>query len=302
MNVFSGLLSSLWLKVLGSSGLLVDTLFALGLAINLLKGIDFFLTEKHRKKVQGAAERMTLWLIDVRPLTWFRIVSTPAAVFLLVAISFAGSIVVLYLAYKSGIGYLGAISFSSHKHQGIVMFVVRVLFAGTYLIGSTLSPIIAGIFIFPVIMNWFFDEHHFFVFLGRFFLFLVLGAILTAIMHAFLGSGFFLFDQGFAWVAGARFDPSAPARLSEFLTSSYGITGVSVGSKGGPSLYVLYAIPILVGSLAILSEILLAALAVIVSLMRTVAWRIVIYDKGALAALLLLTTIGLGILQLYLKS
>jgi hypothetical protein len=268
------------MKVLSSFAPLVDTLFALGLATNLLKGVDFFLTEKHRKKVQDAAERITLWLIDVRPLRWFRIVSTPASVFLLVAVSIASLIVVPYLAYVSGIGYLGAISFSDHKHQGIVMFVVRVLFAGTYLMGSTLSPILAGIFIFPAIMNWFFDEYHFFVFLLRFFLFLVVGAILTTILHALFGSGFFLFDQGFAWVTGDRFDPSAPAKLSDFLMSSYGITGVSIGSKGGPSLYVLYAVPILVGSLAILSEILLAALTVIFSLMRTVAWRIVIYDIG----------------------
>jgi hypothetical protein len=72
--------------------------------------------------------------------------------------------------------------------------------------------------------------------------------------------------------------------------------------KNGVFLYRIYAIPVALGLIVVLAEGLLFVVSAAVAIVRAVSWRVAEYDKGAWAALVLITTILLGVFELAYKT
>lgn len=50
--------------------MILDILLIIGVAVNLLKGVDLFVSEAQQKIIQGKMESFTLYLDEINPINW----------------------------------------------------------------------------------------------------------------------------------------------------------------------------------------------------------------------------------------
>lgn len=268
----------------------VDGLFLAGVLINLVKGGDLLLRKHQREALQRAAETTALVLDETRPLRWFRLFSWRVSRIVLIIVGLLTIGASVYLGRVDGLGTTGILGAVRNTSPGLAL-IWDVMFN----IAVTAAVLGAGFLFVPWLLAFIFEDTNFASFLARYMLFTLVGGFAVGIAHVLGALPLF-------WIEPLGGNAEVPKSFIGYALSLRGLTDVLFLVDGIEILYATYFITVVAGFLAIVVQITLACMAFFVVFLREVVWRIVEYDKGAWAAILLLLTIGLGISEVWLKT
>jgi len=236
----------------------VVILFIIGTLINLLKGADLLLRPHQKKKVQERAETLTLWAEETKPVEWYAKLTSPKAQFILLTTVAAVITIPLFAAI-----------FFIRDMSGIFLFFIPVFTVVSMLFLS--RPAMKG-------TKWLFGDGSFpssrkkvVSILGPLFGWLYIISLLIRFVM---------------WI-DKNFERSTSTIIS--------LIGIGLICVTLP-IYILFVILCLLWLSLMIFHFSLVALEYTLKIFRAVAWRIVEYDKGAYAALVLIATIILGVL------
>ncbi|MGH9948806.1 MAG: hypothetical protein ACRD6X_16655 [Pyrinomonadaceae bacterium] len=243
----------------------VEILLIIGVLINLIKGAELILRPHQEKWLQDRFETLVLWLEYVRPVNWFaeREVAVYRTVFvLLITPMLAGTIVLIINPKNASWWSLTLI---------ILISIVMALEAAINTIKSENR-----------FERWLFKNLPLRQRLGRH---IIIGTLVLTLV--------FLFWIIFIDEPVAVKQSHNPASFSFLITLAEGI-GISVFY-----LFIIMGLP----SLAIvLISLLFSITELLLKFIRGISWRMVEYNKGVFAAIILLVTVALGVADIYLKS
>jgi hypothetical protein len=256
----------------------LDVAFVIGLLVNLSKLGELALRPHQQKKLQEWSETNTLRLDYFRLPKWFEILRRRKAAGILLLIGFAEFFLVALIA--------GLKDDQTPKNVHAVQIVAILL--------SLLSmPYIyktAG----PKYLNWLFADQKTMRFIGRYGLSIAVGFLSLALYQAMLWLLIWLVfhDQD---TFGTFFDRvvnmSSPAAF--WLMSGLLLLWPP---------FTFFWIIVQVGGLAVWLVVLLGLSNIALAICRGIAWRLVEYNKGVTAALLLIGTVFIGIVDLAIKT
>ena len=234
----------------------VIVLFILGTLINLLKGADLLLRPHQKRRIQIEAEKVTLWAEYTRPIEWYT-KSLSKAQRILISIIATLAIAQLCVGTAS----------AEHKMRVIVPILLMAGIFTTLLL--LIMPDFKG-------NKWLFRARR--SELSHKNKTLLIGAIT-----------YWLLLISVLWFAENRSGDSHS--IISFIGLAVTLTVASVVIP----LYVLFVDFFLVVVMLMLFYCPILLLEYALKLLRAISWRIVEYDKGAYAALTLITTVILGI-------
>lgn len=99
----------------------IDIALLIGIIMNLTKGADLILLSSQKKKIQENFEIFTLWLDDIKPITWFKPFTTPKAqkLFLTIGVIQFFIIALIEFIFKE----LPAFKYNIDTIKTIIMFI-----------------------------------------------------------------------------------------------------------------------------------------------------------------------------------
>jgi hypothetical protein len=256
---------------------ILDPLVAIGVLSNAIKLGDLLLTSEQQKKVQEAAENITLWLDYTRPLNWviqwLTVNNGRGFVFFTV-----GSIVILNIVQIfMGKGVFGDVVLSNLPAR--FHFAAKVF---GLLICVGVVPVLT--FRFGVrAIQWLIAGGQMKHLFRRYIVSVFAGALATGILYAAV---FALLRVILFFIPGID-GPSVSKALSAMLMFPVFETTMTITMVPGLAIACLYG---------------LLPLELLFALLRGLAWRVVRYGKGAWAGLLLVVTAVLGIWDALVKT
>ncbi|MBV9762235.1 MAG: hypothetical protein JO340_16865 [Acidobacteriaceae bacterium] len=256
----------------------MDTVFITGLLVNTVKLADLLLLAEQQKRLQEWSEAATIRMDDFRPLAWFQALRTPRASKILLLIGVLEFAVVGLIA-----GGVQAIAGETARREQLFQILALVL-SGAFI------PFIvrrAG----PRTMQWLLgDSEKPLRFIRRFLGLLGLGFAAFGLYEAIL---WVFFHGNRDWFAFSEAVFESRSREHFLLL-------------GGLTLcwpfFTFFWIVMQVGGLALWCIVFLAVAELVLKFLRACAWRIVEYNKGAFAAITLIVTAVVGIVDFLLKS
>ncbi|NEO21889.1 MULTISPECIES: hypothetical protein [unclassified Moorena] len=264
----------------------VDALLVIGILANLVKGGDLFLRESQKQKVQDISESITIYLDDLRPISWLRPLTTQKAQHWIIVVGVIEFVIVMVVAFT-----LQRLDPVDDNIFGLSLILTQLL--ALVLSGLSLP------FIFktgPKTMSWLLQDERPLQFLCRFLRLIVFGYVIGGAYQLFLlllislislviGQGGFFNSLEFLFQAGSW----------QQLTYVVGLLMI------WPAFTYFWIVVQSVG-LILWLVVLIIMLETCLLVLRGFAWRVVEYSKGAYAALLLAVTIILGLVSLFLSK
>jgi hypothetical protein len=231
-------------------------LFIIGTLANLLKGADLLLRPHQKKKIQERAETLTLWAEETKPVEWYAKLTSPKAQFVLLTTIAA----ITTAPLLASIFFIRDIS-------GIFVLISPILTIVSMLFLS--RPTLKG-------TKWLFGDGSFSSSRKK----------VVSILGPIVG-WFFLLSYVIKFVIwmDKNFERSEPTVIS--------FIGIGLICVVTPLLILFIVLSILWLSLMFF-RFSLVILEYTLKIFRAIAWRIVEYDRGAYAALVLIATIILG--------
>jgi hypothetical protein len=289
----------------------IDTLFVVGVLINVVKGADLLLRPHQQKWLQRKVDAATLFLDYTKPLEWYKTHSIQRRVFKV-------AVVLLFVA-----GIPAILLSGPDISWWMKIFFVVAAVVGIYgLITSDLSLFDATIqrieldvrFGLTVsqddrrkyrsarigkrLSDWLFASE---TFLQHFSRPLVLGLAFVGLLAGIVGSlllGVYVFDKAAAVLKGySGVKLFVCVIVVAIILSLLFSVGRELTTIGEP-LFIL-GIPSIIITVVFVA---ITFAEFVLKLLRGVAYRIADYNKGAFAALVLIATIALGVLEAYLKQ
>lgn len=249
---------------------IIDSLLIIGVLANIAKGGDLLLRKYQKEWLQDQFESLTLRLDDARPVTWFKALSRPrpAAIWSTFSALFVfGAPTQLLggaLAILLDLWIMSARNIVSMDHSFRVAL-------GVGLIVAVPVSVIVLWKICPKLVRRLVGNGHGGRFFGRL---LILYLASVIIFGTFYGVSIFSKDIVVARCVLALLWPSL---LPIFILNAAGLLLVTL-------------------------LIVLLILRLFFSVLRAICWRIAEYDRGVLAAILLLATVALGIYRVFLTG
>ena len=268
---------------------ILDLGIAIGLCLVLLKGADFFVRPHQRQQIQSFFEDLALWLddVDIKSLP-ARLTEPPiqALLFMLTALVLAafalGLVITMQLLFRSDVDTLP---------PGIAAGTVALVQAGIFALSLCFAAIGWRSLVSPIV-RW------------------VIGSGDPHLTRRRTGKAFLvalIFSAAYQFVVLPLLVPSQFRSPFPFWESAYRLGEPNfylqtLGLAPGAILFLIALTVFYVGGLA--SSIGLGQrnflLRATLALGRGVVWRIVEYEKGVIASLVLLLTIVLSIVRLWL--
>jgi len=246
-----------------SSHIAWDFAFGLGMLVQLTKLTDMILRPHQQEWIQSSAEAITLHLAYFKPMKWYsRLVRKKPAIFFVIIVEMA---LVLTIVLSS----MHELFFADRHPTGENYFAT--IFGSMVLLA--LAPIALASYLNQA-MDWLFLHNHFLSFLIRF--------IPLAALNYLACFGLFIFHGAVIVENGTSHAPIISLALL--------FTGVSI-------FWTLLALGITV----VLLEVILTLCTMLVGAIRFLAWRVVEYNKGAWAAISLLLTTIIGLVDIFLR-
>jgi hypothetical protein len=260
----------------------LDTLLALGVLVNIVKGGDLLLRPRQRRKVQSLFERWHLRLASQRPIEGLQRLASERAQRRLMLVGIG--------EFLLAVGADIALDMWSGESATIGSFGV-LLCSGAILLSVLSRPLVTRLG-GPKLMIWLLRDLSFFAFLRRFAVVFIAGITVLGIYQAAL------------WGAASLMSTGDPFDILELPLEKVGpgtlVIGVGLLVAWPPFVY-FWILTQVVG--AALSMCVLTQLGVLLlNMVRALARRLAAYNQGAWAALVLVTTVVLGFLRLILKG
>jgi hypothetical protein len=260
----------------------LNTLLVLGIVVNVIKAGDLVLRPHQQRAVQTFFEDITLRLESMRPLEWLAsLSSTRGQRWLLFAGTAEFAVVLAIIVFHK----VSAGEIVSFANLGTVLDTAAIVLS---LVTLPLVPRLGG----PRLMCWLVGDARVRGFVWRFMLALFIGFFAIGIYEgALFGSAYFV----------GHADPfDAMEKSMGHAGAGAIIVGVGLLIAWPPFVY--FWILTQVGGLVLWITLLAWVCEFLLKGARGVAWRIVEYNKGAWAALCLLTTVALGLIKLALNG
>lgn len=260
----------------------LDTLLALGILVNIVKGGALLLRPQQRRKVQSLFERLHLRLDSQRPIKGLQRLASERGQRRLMLVGIGEFLLV--------VGVDVSLDIWSGESATIGSF--GVLLCSAAILLSVLSLPLVTRLGGPKLMGWLLGDLSFFAFLRRFAVVFIAGITVLGIYQATL--------RGAAYLMGTV-DPFDTLELPlEKVGPATLVVGIGLLVAFPPFVY-FWMLTQIAG--AALSMCVLTRLGVLVlKVVRALAWRLAEYNKGAWAALVLGTTVVLGFLRLILTG
>lgn len=258
---------------------ILDLVLIIGILTNVVKGADLILRPHQQKWINDKFESLTLWLDYAKPLKWFSNLATSRGQIILILIGslelVAVAIIVLLFKRNDNVP-------RSERLTQILVLVISLL----------CIPVIVKR-IGPKVTSWLFGDAKILRFLMRYILLIIGGYIILGLYQAVV--------MIFIWLFSSRksyFDfMDATLDSNSWEHSAYLISIMALWP-----FFTFFWILIQVGGIVLWAAVILFLLEVLLKIGRGIAWRITEYNKGAYAALTLILTIFIGIVDLYLKT
>jgi hypothetical protein len=240
----------------------LDILFAIGILIQIIKLSDFILRPHQQVWIQSRFEILTLHLSYLRPLHLYKHIAMKKYIkFFILAIE---SVVVLIII-------MGSMKMIFLEHRTLVFSNYWATILGSLLL-MLFTWIGFKIYLGPF-CDWLFLHEHFFGFFTRF-------------VIAFL-VGYSLSFTSIILIGVMRVESSNP------------IVGSTIAEALAFSIVTFWETLTALGLIVIILELLLLLVNAAIFIFRYISWRIVEYQKGAWAAIILLITFAIGILDIW---
>lgn len=267
--------------MLASLGKALDVVFVIGLLVNTIKLADLALRPHQQKRLQEWSEAMTIRLDDLKPLAWFQMFGKPKAWRILLFIGLAEFFAVALIAIFAQV----------HEEQvRSDIYIVQALAILASLVSIPYIVRRAG----PRLMNWLFASQRPWIFIRRY-CGLIAGGFTTFIVYQMLLwlVLWLIFHKqaSFGDFFDGMDDPHSPAHW-----------GLVSGLLLCWPVFTFFWIAVQVGGLALWAVVFLGFAEFILKLARAIAWRLVEYNKGVFAALTLIVTAAVGIIDLIVKT
>ena len=259
----------------------IEILLVIGILVNIIKGADLILRPHQQKWFQDKFESLVLWFDYAKPIDWFikregakKIYISQAL--LLVTFLYGGFFLINSRSMKGGWSWWGILI--------ILYFVIygvgQVISIKSNQDSKGLNPELLTNKYDRRVIRWLFGSQSLRQRLSRHLIVSTLGFVATFWLYIILDIGR---------------DPLNPPGSSLLIELVLVVQGVSIVIGFLLIVAGILSFSILVFSLLfLLSELML-------KIIRGIAWRIAEYNKGAFAAIVLLATIVLGVIELYLK-
>ena len=257
----------------------LDVALVLGIFINLVKAGDLFLRPHQQARVQSFFEDLTLRVEDVRPIEWLGRLATPRAHLVLVLIG-----VVEFLSVMAAVAGIPDSRGNALAPLGSNAFVFQVASIICSIPALALTAKRHG----PPLVAWLLGPPPIQGIVRRFLKTLALGFLALA-LYEFILFGLVVLLWG--W------EPFDSLDLS-FGRGGPGVLVIGVGLLLVWPAFVWFWVITQVGGLIIWAVIWVRLLEVILKVVRALCWRIVEYNKGAWAAVVLIITGILGLAKL----
>jgi hypothetical protein len=241
----------------------VDVLLIVGLILNFVKAGDLILRPHQLKWFQDRFEHMTLWLDFTKPLKALKTLTSDDGRLALLVLGYVPAIFVLAATQAPQASEPKGISLITYLNFGILIFLIK-----------------KGL----PITRWLFGDGRVTSFLKRFML-LSIGQ-LVALVCLVLSVRLIVYLSDHSnehFLLGALFVVDILVLLALAL------------------LNLVYSTIWLACFLTIVASSILLIFEILLRFARGIAWRIVEYNKGAFAAIVLIVTVALGLIDFYLK-
>jgi hypothetical protein len=259
---------------------LLDIAFVIGLLVNILKASDMILRPHQQKRLQESVESLVLWLEDCKPISAVEHVMNPKVQDALLTASYAVLVAWASLAWMFSV----LISLSPGMRR------IR-----NHRIGS--DPLVTILFVLinlPVLVlllprmkrlgrasvKWLLSDGKLTAFSRNYFL-VYIGSVIPVILEWAL---FFVL----------------PHFLPEIQHSLWNVLYLIFGTLTMPFLSLILILQI-VGFVIVFLTLLKWTNEILLKMTRALIWRVVEYDKGIVAALVLIITVVLAISEAYLR-
>ncbi|SRR6266705_5306995 len=241
----------------------VDALLIVGLILNFVKAGDLILRPHQLKWFQGRIEHLTLWLDLTKPLKALRTLTGEE-----------GRLALLVLGYVPAIFFFAATQALQEREPIGVSFITYLNF------GILIVLIKSGL----PITRWLLGDGRLISFLKRFVV-LTIGelAALVSLRLAALPMEYLSDHSKEHFLLGTLFVLDILVLLALVLFD------------------LVYSTIWLACFLTIVASSILLSFEILLKFVRGIAWRIVEYNKGAFAAIILIVTAALGLIDFYLK-
>ena len=263
----------------------LDTLLALGILVNIVKGGDLLLRPQQRRKVQSLFKRLYLRLESQRPIKGLQRLTSERGQSRLMLFGIGEFVLVVVIDIYLDI-------WSGESGESFTMGGFGVLLCSAAIFLSVLSRPLVTRLGGPKLMRWLLADPSFFAFLRRFAVVFIAGITVLGIYQATLWGAAYLMGTG---------DPFDTLELPlEKVGLATFVVGVGLLVAFPPFVY-FWMLTQVVG--AALTMFVLRRLGVrLLKVVRALGWRLAEYNKGAWAALVLGTTVVLGLLRLMLTG
>jgi len=263
----------------------LDILLTLGILVNIVKGGDLLLHPQQRRKVQSLFERLHLRLESQRPIKGLQRLISERGQSRLMLVGIGEFLLVVAVDVYLDI-------WSGESGESVTIGGFGVLLCSAAILLSVLSRPLVTRLGGPKLMRWLLADPSFFAFLRRFAVVFIAGITVLGIYQATL--------WGAAYLMGTV-DPFDTLELPlEKVGLATLVVGVGLLVAFPPFVY-FWMLTQVAG--AALTMCVLTRLGVLlIKVVRALAWRLAEYNKGARAALVLGTTVVLGLLRLILTG
>jgi hypothetical protein len=260
----------------------LDTLLALGILVNLVKGGDLLLRPHQRRKVQALCERLHRRLASQRPIAGLQRLASERGQRRLMLVGSGEFLVVVGADVSLDMWSGGSATIGSF---GVL------LCAGAMLLSVLSRPLVTRLG-GPKLMRWLLGDLRCFAFLRRFAVVCIAGMTVLGMYQAILWGAASLLGTG---------DPFDTLALPlEQVGPGTLVVGVGLLVAWPPFVY--FWILTQVAGAALSMCVLTRLGGLLLTVVRALAWRVAEYNKGAWAALVLGTTVVLGLLRLILTG
>src|SRR5215216_4835164 len=260
----------------------LDTLLALGILVNIVKGGDLLLRPSQRRKVQSLFERLHLRLEAQRPIEGLQRLASERGQRRLMLVGIGEFLLVVGADISLDIWSGGSATIGSF---GVL------LCSGAILLSVLSRPLVTRLG-GPKLMRWLLGDLRVFAFLRRFAVVFIAGITVLGMYQATL------------WGAADLMGTVDPFDTLELPLEKVGpgtlVVGVGLLVAWPPFVYFWILTQVAGAALSMCVLTRLGGLLLIV--VRALAWRLAEYNKGAWAALVLGTTVVLGLLRLILTG
>lgn len=254
----------------------IDIALIIGVILNLSKGADLILLPKQKEWVQEKFENLTIWLDDIKPISWFQVFTTLKAQKIFLIIGIIEFLLIPVIAYF----FQDPFPTEAKSFQGFQIVALLIGFATLPFARNKMGLIITG---------WLVKHKSSIKFIFRFIIFIVVG-YLFFIIYQIIAMGIVYLISSEPTYFGAF------SKIFEFSSIESKLIRGSILLVW--PIFTLFFVIAQTFGLLVYITIFIYLIELILRVLRGVFWRLVEYNKGAFSAVILVVTIVLSIYKL----